>query len=107
MARRRHQQVPAYPLFTLQRLVRAHQYVITTSAFAGAEELFWDEEDIVECVLALVGDDFEQSYESHQRPGTFQDVYKPRFHGYRLYVKLGMVRGESAIVITFKWDTSA
>ena len=90
-----------------RELVRAEAYHITEAAFAGAEDIYWDEDDIVECVLSLsVDNDFEQSYESRDRPGTFQDVYKPRRHGYALFIKLKLVQDRQAVVISFKRNTS-
>ena len=105
--KRRPHQRPTFDLARIQELVRAEAYHITDAAFAGAEDIYWDEDDIVECVLSLsVENDFEQSYESRDRPGTFQDVYKPRHHGYELFVRLKLVQDRQAVVISFKRNTS-
>lgn len=105
--RRRHNQEPRHDLARIKQLVRAEAYHITESAFAGAEDIYWDEDDILDCVLSLSADeDFEQSYESRERPGTFQDVYKPRRHGYELLIKLALVGDRQAVVISFKRNTS-
>ena len=106
MGIRRHGQEPAHALPIIQKLVRAQRYRITESALQGAADIYWDEDDVVESVLALTDGDFEQSYESEKRPGTFQDVYKPRHHGYRLFVKLQLVGDVTAAIISFKRDTS-
>lgn len=77
------------------------------TSFAGAEDIYWDEDDIVECVLSLsAAEDFEQSYESRDRPGTFHDVYKPRRHGYESFIKMAVVGDRQALVISFKRNTS-
>jgi hypothetical protein len=105
--RRRHNQSPTFDLARVQELVRAESYHITESAFEGAEDIYWDEDDIVDCVLSLsADDDFEQTYESRDRPGTFQDVYKPRRHGYELFIKLRVVQNRQAVIISFKRNTS-
>lgn len=106
MNRRRHGQEPRFSLELVQALVRRNAYRITEAARMGAEALFFDEDDVVECVCALTAKDYEQTLDSTKVPGTFQDVYKPRFHGYELYVKLRLVEGRQVVVISFKQNES-
>ncbi len=44
---------------------------------------------------------------STKRPGTYQDVYRPRYHGFELYVKLQAAGGKQVVVISFKQNESA
>jgi hypothetical protein len=107
MSVRRHGQEPTFPLCRIQELVRSPGgYRITQSAFEGAEDICWDEDDILSCVCELRDEHFEQSYESRKRPGTYQDVYKIRFRGFRLFLKLQLVGDRLAVIISFKRDTS-
>ena len=63
-------------------------------------------DDIVTCVLEITEDDFYKSMPSRQRPGTFQDVYRPTHDGLNLYVKLQSDSRNKAVVISFKSDES-
>jgi hypothetical protein len=107
--KRRHGHTPKYSLKRVQELVDAgpDYYHITESARFGAQAIFLDEEDIVECVCALTEDDYEKTLDSTRIPGTFQDVYKPRFYGRRLYLKVRLDEDEVAVIISFKRDESA
>ena len=71
-----------------------------------ASKLELSESDIIESVLELSSGDFYKSMPGRHRPGTFQDVYKPTYHGLHLYVKLQMSRRDEAVVISFKSDES-
>lgn len=99
--RQRH---PTYPLLTIQAAAREGRYLITRSARVTASSLHLGETDIVESVLALTPHDFYKSMPSRQRPGSFQDVYRPTYDGLHLYVKLQMSRRDEAVVISFKSD---
>jgi len=44
--------------------------------------------------------------ESEKRPGLWQDVYRPRFAGFALYVKVQLAPATGAVVISFKKDQS-
>jgi hypothetical protein len=106
MSRRRRGHAPKFSLEAVQTLVRGNAYRITDVARKGAEALYLDEDDIVECVCALTADDYEQTLDSTKIPGTFQDVYSPRFHGFELYVKVRLVDGRQVVVISFKQNES-
>jgi hypothetical protein len=107
--KRRHGHTPRYSLKRVQELVDAghDHYYITESARLGAQSIFLDEEDIVECVCSLTEDDYEKTLDSRRFPGTFQDVYKPRFYGLRIYLKVTLDEDEMAVIISFKRDESA
>ena len=107
--RRRHGHTPKYSLKRVQELVEAgpDHYHITESARLGAQAIFLDEEDIVECVCSLRYDAYEKTLASTKFPGTYQDVYKPRFYGWQIYLKVRLDGDEAAVVISFKRDESA
>jgi len=98
---------PTYGLDTVKACVRAGRYRLTDSAREGAALLYLDPSDIAACVLELDDADFWKTMESEKRPGFFQDVYRPRYLGYRIYVKV-QIYGypNKAVVISFKKDES-
>jgi hypothetical protein len=109
MVTRRAGQEPAFPLQQVHALLKSggpNAYRITENARVGAEFLYMDADDIIECVSDLTESDYEQTLASTKQPGTFQDVYKPRFHGYRIYLKLRVLNEITVIVISFKQNTS-
>lgn len=96
---------PFYDLRRIQVLVGTRQYFPSGEALNGAGELGFDEDDIVECVLALTPAEFHKQMPSDKRPGTYQDVYRPTHKGIPLYVKLQLVGErpeEIAVIIQFK-----
>jgi motility quorum-sensing regulator/GCU-specific mRNA interferase toxin len=97
-----HRQRSTYDLATIQKLVREGAYVITRTGLAGAAALGFDSEDICACVLALTAGDLHKTMESTDRPGAWQDVYKPVYCGVRIYVKLQIAITNRAVVIQFK-----
>lgn len=102
------EQAPAYDLAEIQALVRAGNWVPTGTAVCGAGELGLDRHDIEACVLALTNADFRKSMPAEKAEGLHQDVYKPRYCGHELYVKLQVqvaaraMTGSRAVVISFK-----
>jgi len=105
--RRRHGQVPHHPLAQMKDLVAFGHYVITRSARRGAEALYLGEPDICACVRALSDADYEKTLASYTMPGTFQDVYRTRYLGYAVYLKLQLGEPAATVVISFKQDESA
>lgn len=79
---------PTYSLDEIKALIRANRYQITIQAFQDASRLKFDEDDIVECVLALGGSCFVKSDPSLQHPGLWHDVYCTEACGERIYLKL-------------------
>lgn len=104
----RHGHTPRYSLQRVQELVAAgpDHYHITNSARFDAQLIGFDEEDIVECIRDLTEADYEQTLRSTKIPGTFQDVYKPRFFGREVYLKIRLRGDHEAVVISFKRNTS-
>lgn len=100
---------PTFDLQELQALVRAGRWIATWEAVAQCGELRLDAEaDIAACVLGLDATDFYKTMPSNANPGTFQDVYKPRYEGWKLYVKLRLQASpeRKTVVIQFKKDKS-
>ena len=106
---RRHGHTPKYSLKRIKELLAAGEdfYLITQSARLGAQRLYMDDDDIVACVWALGDDDYETTLEGTRVPGTFQDVYRTRHHGFRIYLKVRLIGDHEAVIISFKQDTSA
>lgn len=96
----------SHDLSAIQAAMRARLYVILRGARDGAAELHLDEADVCACVLGLDGGDFYKTMESDKRPGLWQDVYRPRYAGYALYVKVQLDARSGAVVISFKRDQS-
>ena len=97
---------PKFSLLRIQELVRAGEYHLTDSARRDAEALTFDEDDVVECICALVEDDYSHTLASEKRPGMFQDAYRRRMHGFPLYIKLQLAGSDEAVIISFKRDGS-
>ncbi len=96
---------PTYDLARLKELVRTGHKRVTGIAVQGAYSAGLEPSDIVPCVLALEQSCFYKSMEAEKRAGFFQDVYRPRYKGVDLYVKLQMEtnsRGDCAVIIQFK-----
>ena len=98
---------PHYPLGDVKKGVGAGRYWITRQAGADAAKASLDESEIKECVLALTDQDFYKTMPSRKFPGMNQDVYRCRYAGLALYVKLQVGRGGEAVVISFKLDEGA
>ena len=73
---------------------------MTLSAKQGAHAMGMDTADMEACVLGLTINDFYKTMPAEKAPGLFQDVYRPYFLGWEVYVKL-QITGE-AVVISFK-----
>lgn len=95
---------PSYDLKDVKKRVASGDWVITRKAMEGASGLGMDRHDIADCVAALGAADFHKTMASELRPGTMQDVYRPRYSGHRLYVKVQVT--DCAVVISFKQDES-
>jgi hypothetical protein len=106
---RRHGHTPRFSLARVRELARAGypHVLVTRSAAAGAIELNMAVPEVVDCVCGLTEDDYEQTLESIRIPGTFQDVYKPRYQGFAIYLKVRLVDDRQTIVISFKRDESS
>lgn len=97
---------PSHDLTAIQAAMRERRYIIMRGARDGAAELRLDESDVQACIQALDSGDFYKTMESEKRPGLWQDVYRPRYAGFALYVKLQLDARSAAVVISFKRDQS-
>jgi motility quorum-sensing regulator/GCU-specific mRNA interferase toxin len=90
-------------LTEVKRLIRrAENRRITRSALDGAAALGLTDEDVVACVLGLTSADFYKSMPALINRSLWQDVYRPRYAGLPLYVKVQIIDGKIAVVISFK-----
>jgi Motility quorum-sensing regulator, toxin of MqsA len=104
MTKRRN--LPVFSLELVQTLVGHGDYRITESALDGAAELYLDEDDIVACVQELSRSSFYKTMPSTRVPGTDQDVYRTRYAGFAIYLKIRVIGGKKVVIISFKQDTS-
>lgn len=72
------------------------------SSLAGAVALGFDEGDILACVLGLKPTDFYKTMPAQKGVALMQDVYRPRYLGVRMYVKVQVTGDNVAVVISFK-----
>ena len=94
---------PHYDLARIHALIDNKQSrVITTTAFNTAARLGFGVSEIVACVKQLTDVDFYKSMTTHFDHTRWQDVYRPSFEGYRLYVKLQLSLQDQTVVISFK-----
>ena len=78
-----------YDLERIKVLITQEQYRITTSAIQSAHDMGLYEEDICECIVDyLNATHFYKSMPSERFQGLWQDVYKLRYRGFRIYLKL-------------------
>lgn len=97
--------VPSFDLERFKALVAASRCLIRESAQHGAGQLGLHEQDIFDCVLSLDGSCFHKSMPAERCPGLWQDVYRPEFAGFALYVKVqivGLHPRDATVVISFK-----
>ncbi len=90
----------------IQDAVRKGRYWVTFTALKGASNLDMSPDDLVTCILEITEHDFYKSMPSRQKPGSYQDVYRPTHDGRNLYVKLQLDSRRSTVVISFKSDES-
>jgi hypothetical protein len=106
MIMRRWGHSPRFSLPRIRELVAAGEYHVTDTARRDADALTFDEDDIVECIGTLTGDDYSHTLTSEKRPGALHDVYRKRLHGFPLYIKLQLTEPDWAVIISFKRDSS-
>lgn len=96
---------PTYALAIVRQLIWEGNYRLTGSATISAAALGFTRTEVVECILGLRADDFYKTMRSERIPTLMQDVYRPRFEGYHLYVKLQVQprsSGQLVMIISFK-----
>lgn len=99
---------PSYPLEQIKQLVRQRSFRITETALQGAAMMNFLDEDIIDCVMTYLGDShFYKTMPAERVPGLMQDVYKIRYEGERVYLKLQISESGHAVVVAFKADESS
>lgn len=97
---------PHYDLELVKQLVECGRFRVTSSAFRDAGELCLDQTDVAECIEALSIADFYKTMPADSKPGLHQDVYRPLYAGFQLYVKLQiapwLMSTDEVVVISFK-----
>ena len=68
----------------------------------GADGMEMDDAAVVEVIQALNPADFDKSMTSIADPRVWQDVYRPRVGGRRLYVKFTRDARHALFLISFK-----
>ncbi len=97
---------PWYDLAEWQEIAETVYCRLTKKAQQDAEDLGFDDEDVLDCCLMLDRSHFHKTMEAEKAPGLWQDVYKITYQGVRLYVKIQKNSLGEAVVISFKEDTS-
>jgi hypothetical protein len=100
--------------FAAQLSARTNQTALSTeeisyseTALQGAALMNFLDEDIIDCVVAYLGDShFYKTMPAQRVPGLMQDVYKIRYEGERVYLKLQVGKSGHAVVVAFKADES-
>jgi hypothetical protein len=96
-----------YSLTAVKQLASDGKYFITVTALKSAAVIGFDDESIVECIVEeLEETHFYKTMAANSVPGLMQDVYKIRFDGRRVYLKLQINRSRTAVIISFKQDES-
>ncbi len=98
---------PSYPLEQIKRLLQENNYLITATAMETAALIDYLDEDIVDCITNHLNEShFYKTMAAEKVPGLMQDVYKIRYEGQRVYVKLQINKAGCAVVVSFKEDES-
>lgn len=96
---------PHYALELVKALIANRRYLVTLTASQGAGALGLDERDVIDCALALDERQFYKSMDATKVAGLRQDVYRPRWAGFDLYMKVQIVGehpADTAVIISFK-----
>lgn len=93
---------PTYDLNEIKHRVAGGAFVITLQARRDAYDLGFDVKDMRDCVLELSTSDFHKSMRSRRFPGRYQDVYRPVYAGFGLYVKIQMLSNGPVVIVSFK-----
>ena len=92
---------PHHNLEAVRSKVRAGFFVVTVSAYAGAQALGIDHDGVLRVVLSLTRKDFYKSMTTLNDARLWQDVYNPLTTVGVVYCKI-MIRNDCVVVISFK-----
>jgi motility quorum-sensing regulator/GCU-specific mRNA interferase toxin len=94
---------PWYDLSLVKSLIKnPGSRIITQSSLIGAAKIGLSYDDIIDCIYCLSRSDFYKSMTSHKNHKIWQDVYRPIFRGFNLYVKVQISHDKRCVVISFK-----
>ena len=98
----------SYSLKQIKLLFQRRDFRITETALQGAAMMNFLDEDIIDCITTCLGaSHFYKTMPAERVPGLMQDVYKIRYEGKRVYLKLQISKSGHAVVIAFKPDESS
>lgn len=97
--------MPYYDLEFVKGLISEGNYRVTLRARQDALSIGFDAAAVRDCVLALNETHFYKSMAAEKMPGLWQDVYKVRYAGVFVYLKLQISFAGRAVIISFKEDT--
>lgn len=96
---------PTYQLSKIKILVNENNRIITGNAIRSALEQGFDGEDIDHCICEVLDEShFYKTMPSEKIPTLWQDVYKLRFCGKRIYLKLQINHAGKAVIVSFKLE---
>ena len=99
---------PSYPLEQIKRFLDEGNFRITLTALETAALMNFLDDDIVDCVTNYLSEShFYKTMPATQISGLMQDVYKIRYEGRRVYIKLQINEAGCAVVVSFKEDESS
>lgn len=91
---------PHCKLPVLKRLIKEGKVRMTKSSVISARLLGFDEDSMVETVLALAAGDFHKSMTTHADHRIWQDVYRPKTSVGDVYLKLTVI--DDVLIVSFK-----
>lgn len=99
---------PHYELVEIQaRAASPGTRSVSTRAFVDAQALGVDSAGVWKCVQSLGLQHFYKAMISEKFPDSWQDVYKIRYGGNPIYLKVQLLDNGNVHVISFKEDTSS
>lgn len=97
--------MPYYDLELIKGLISEGSYRVTVQARQDALSIGFDAAAVRDCILALNETHFYKAMPAEKVPGLWQDVYKVRYAGVFVYLKLQIGFTGRAVIISFKEDT--
>jgi hypothetical protein len=99
---------PTYSLLQVKQLFQENNYLITYTALQTAAAIGFLDDDILDCVVNHLDEShFYKTMPAEKLPGLMQDVYKLRYEGVRVYLKLQVNKGGCAVLVSFKENESS
>lgn len=94
-----------YELDEIRELIRQDKFYVIESALETAASAGFLQDDITECVVDHMTEaHFYKTMCAAKVVGLMQDVYRLKYQGQDLYVKVQINNGGNAVIISFKPD---